>query len=69
METKKTSLFYLHQKNGAKFVQFAGYQMPIQYKGGIIELNINIQDLNLEYLMFLIWANYLLKVSRFNERI
>ena len=37
METKKTSLFYLHQKNGAKFVEFAGYQMPIQYKEGIIE--------------------------------
>jgi len=37
METKKTSLFYLHQKNGARFVEFAGYQMPIQYKEGIIE--------------------------------
>jgi len=37
MEAKKTSLFNLHQKNGAKFVEFAGYQMPIQYKEGIIE--------------------------------
>ena len=37
MEVKKTSLFNLHQKNGAKFVEFAGYQMPIQYKEGIIE--------------------------------
>ena len=36
METKKTSLFNLHQKYGAKFVEFAGYQMPIQYKDGII---------------------------------
>ena len=37
METKKTSLFNLHQKYGAKFVEFAGYQMPIQYKDGIIQ--------------------------------
>ena len=37
METKKTSLFNLHKKNGAKFVEFAGYQMPIQYNDGIIE--------------------------------
>ena len=36
METKKTSLFNLHKKYGAKFVEFAGYQMPIQYKEGII---------------------------------
>ena len=36
MEIKKTSLFNLHQKYGAKFVEFAGYQMPIQYKEGII---------------------------------
>ena len=37
MEAKKTSLYNLHQKNGAKFVDFAGYQMPVQYKEGIIE--------------------------------
>ena len=37
METKKTSLFNLHKKNGAKFVEFAGYQMPIQYKDGVIQ--------------------------------
>jgi len=36
MKTKKTSLFNLHQKYGAKFVEFAGYQMPIQYKDGVI---------------------------------
>jgi len=36
MEIKKTSLFNLHQKYGAKFVEFAGYQMQIQYKEGII---------------------------------
>ena len=37
METKKTSLFKLHQDNKAKFVEFAGYQMPIQYPDGIVE--------------------------------
>ncbi len=37
MESKETSLFNLHQKNGAKFVEFAGYKMPIQYKDGIIQ--------------------------------
>ena len=37
METKKTSLYKLHQINNAKFVEFAGYQMPIQYSDGIVE--------------------------------
>ncbi|MDC3013685.1 glycine cleavage system aminomethyltransferase GcvT [bacterium] len=37
MEIKKTSLNKLHQKNNAKFVEFAGYEMPIQYSKGIIE--------------------------------
>ena len=36
MSTKKTSLYDLHKSNGAKFVQFAGYEMPIQYSSGII---------------------------------
>ena len=33
---KKTTLYNLHQKNGAKLVEFAGYEMPIQYKDGIL---------------------------------
>ncbi len=37
METKKTSLYKLHQNSKAKFVEFAGYQMPIQYSDGIVE--------------------------------
>jgi aminomethyltransferase len=37
MEIKKTSLYQLHQNNNAKFVEFAGYEMPIQYDRGIIE--------------------------------
>mgnify|MGYP001437764252 FL=1 len=37
MEVKKTSLNGLHQKYGAKLVEFAGYEMPIQYKDGIVQ--------------------------------
>jgi aminomethyltransferase len=37
MEIKKTSLHNLHKEHQAKFVEFAGYEMPIQYKGGIID--------------------------------
>jgi aminomethyltransferase len=37
MEIKKTSLNKLHQDNKAKFVHFAGYEMPIQYSSGIID--------------------------------
>jgi len=36
MNTKKTSLYNLHKDRGAKFVDFAGYEMPIQYSQGII---------------------------------
>ena len=37
MKIKKTSLYKLHENNDARFVEFAGYQMPIQYSEGIIE--------------------------------
>jgi len=37
MNNKKTALNSLHKKYGAKFVPFAGYEMPIQYSSGIIE--------------------------------
>tara|TARA_B100000989_G_scaffold135640_1_gene100794 strand:+ start:1 stop:1107 length:1107 start_codon:yes stop_codon:yes gene_type:complete len=37
METKKTSLYQLHQDCNAKFVEFAGYHMPIQYSQGVVE--------------------------------
>ena len=36
MEIKKTPLYNLHKTHGAKFVKFSGYEMPIQYKDGII---------------------------------
>ncbi len=34
---KKTSLYNLHKKHNAKLIEFAGYEMPIQYKDGIIQ--------------------------------
>ena len=34
---KKTPLYNLHIQHDAKMVEFAGYQMPIQYKSGIIQ--------------------------------
>ena len=37
MGVQKTALYDLHKSLGAKFVPFAGYEMPIQYKEGIIE--------------------------------
>ena len=37
MKIKKTSLHQLHEAYQAKFVEFAGYIMPIQYKTGIVE--------------------------------
>ena len=33
---KKTALYKLHLKHKAKFVSFAGYEMPIHYEDGII---------------------------------
>ena len=36
MEIKETSLINLHKTHGAKLVEFAGYNMPIQYSEGIL---------------------------------
>ena len=36
MGMQKTALYEYHKSLGAKFVPFAGYEMPIQYKDGII---------------------------------
>ena len=37
----KTALYNLHKKFNAKFVSFAGYEMPIQYKDGIVKEHIS----------------------------
>ncbi len=36
-QTGKTSLYEFHKNSGAKLVNFAGYEMPIQYQDGIIQ--------------------------------
>ena len=41
METQKTALYNYHKNLGAKFVPFAGYEMPIQYKDGIVKEHIS----------------------------
>ena len=37
MKTEKTALYNYHKSLGAKFVPFAGYEMPVQYSSGIID--------------------------------
>jgi len=37
MEMQKTALYNYHKSLGAKFVPFAGYEMPVQYSSGIVE--------------------------------
>ena len=41
MGIQKTALYDFHKNLGAKFVPFAGYEMPIQYKDGIVKEHIN----------------------------
>ena len=41
MEVQKTALYNLHKNLGAKFVPFAGYEMPIQYSEGIVKEHIS----------------------------
>ena len=41
MEVQKTALYNIHKSLGAKFVPFAGYEMPIQYKEGIVKEHIS----------------------------
>ena len=38
---EKTALYNFHKNLGAKFVPFAGYEMPIQYKEGIVKEHIS----------------------------
>ena len=40
MQVQKTALYNLHKDLGAKFVPFAGYEMPVQYSDGIVKEHI-----------------------------
>jgi len=41
MNVQKTALYNYHKNLGAKFVSFAGYSMPIQYKEGIVKEHLS----------------------------
>ena len=41
---EKTVLYNFHKNLGAKFVPFAGYEMPIQYKEGIVKEHISTRQ-------------------------
>src|SRR5690348_7292423 len=41
---KKTPLHQLHVSRGARMVAFAGYDMPVQYAGGIIAEHNQVRD-------------------------
>ncbi len=57
MQTQKTVLYNFHKNLGAKFVSFAGYEMPIQYKDGIVKEHISTRE-SAGFLMFRTWGNY-----------
>ena len=41
MNQQKTALYEVHKNLGAKFVPFAGYEMPIQYKEGVVKEHLS----------------------------
>lgn len=42
--SKQTPLYDLHLQLGAKMTTFAGYQMPVQYKSGIIQEHLHCRS-------------------------
>ena len=57
MSTQKTALYDVHKSLGAKFVPFAGYEMPIQYKDGIVKEHISTRTAAV-FLTYLTWDNF-----------
>ncbi|MEM8920238.1 MAG: glycine cleavage system protein T, partial [Pseudomonadota bacterium] len=43
-DLKRTPLHALHEALGAKFAPFAGYEMPIQYPGGILAEHHHVRE-------------------------
>ena len=60
MEIQKTALYEYHKSLGAKFVPFAGYEMPVQYTSGIVDEH-KLLEVKQVCLMFHTWDNYQLK--------
>ena len=44
MEVQKTALYNTHKNLGAKFVPFAGYEMPIQYTDGVVKEHLSTRE-------------------------
>ena len=57
MEIQKTALYNYHKNLGAKFVPFAGYEMPIQYKDGIVKEHISTRT-HAGFLTSPTWGNF-----------
>ena len=57
MGVQKTALYDLHKSLGAKFVPFAGYEMPIQYRDGIVKEHISTRT-HAGFLMYHTWGNF-----------
>ena len=58
-DMKRIPLHDLHYENGAKIVEFFGWQMPIQYSSIVKEHNAVRENVGI--LMFLIWGNFYLQ--------
>lgn len=41
---KRTALYALHLSLGAKMVEFAGYEMPVQYKDGVLKEHLHTRS-------------------------
>jgi len=41
---RRTPLYELHERLGAKLVPFAGYEMPVQYKAGILTEHLHTRE-------------------------
>ena len=43
MKNKNTSLSHIHERQGAKMIPFAGFNMPVQYSGVTVE-HVNVRE-------------------------
>lgn len=39
-----TRLHDVHEKLGARMVEFAGYHMPVQYKDGVLKEHLQVRE-------------------------
>ena len=60
---KQTALNQVHRNQGGKMVEFAGYDMPVQYADGMLKEHEWVRGGNVGILMFHTWVSILLKVK------